>query len=742
MKPNVILALLAGLVVGFVVGRAVNGQSGSSGSTVMAPGGGGGGETEAALELKSADMPAGTFTGMTDSQKFAVMKVMNDNMCDCGCDKGTLAHCIKEDPNCPKSPAKLKQAVDLAKQGKSAQQIQAEMFGAAARVAAKPAANNDQQVFKVDDNGKLVHGDKNALVTIVEYSDYQCPFCGRANSTVEQLEKDYGDKVRVVMKQNPLPFHDRAKPAALAALAAGEQGKYTQMHHLLFTNQTKLDDASLEGYAKEAGVNVAKWKEDMKKPQYADLITKEQGEAAALGASGTPTFFINGRKLVGAMPIDQFKTVIDQEYTKADGLVRSGTPRDQVYAKVMATAGSAAPAAPAPAAPGPPPATAKKIEFPPDAPMKGSKTAKVTIVEWSDYQCPFCGRVEPTIKQVEDKYGKDVRIVWRNQPLPFHPNAKPAAIAAMAAGDQGKFWEYHDKLFANQQQLSPENYEKWAQELGLNMSRFKADVTSGKYDAKLAADMAAGAAAGANGTPTFFIDGRQVVGAQPLTAFTAVIDDELQKADKLLKSGVKPDKLYERLMADAAAAAPAPAAAAPAAPPAVQDVAVGAAPIKGPSNAPVTIVEWSDFQCPFCSRVEPTIKQIEDQYGSKVKVAWKNQPLPFHPFARPAAMAAMAANEQGKFWEYHDKLFANQQQLDRASLERYAQELGLDMSRFKAALDSNKFESQIQADSAEGTRLGANGTPTFFINGRQVIGAQPIEAFKSIIDEELKKKGR
>ena len=189
-------------------------------------------------------------------------------------------------------------------------------------------------------------------------------------------------------------------------------------------------------------------------------------------------------------------------------------------------------------------------------------------------------------------------------------------------------------------------------------------------------------------------------------------------------------------------AAPAMPQAAPAAPAVAANIDIAGAPVKGPKNAPVTIVAFSDFQCPFCSRVVPTLKEIEKQYEGKVKVAWKNQPLPFHNNARPAANAAMAANEQGKFWEMHDKLFANQGALDRQSLEKYGQEIGLDMGKFKAALDSNKFDAQITKDSNEGTALGANGTPTFFINGRQLVGAQPIEQFKTIIDEELKKKGK
>jgi protein-disulfide isomerase len=161
--------------------------------------------------------------------------------------------------------------------------------------------------------------------------------------------------------------------------------------------------------------------------------------------------------------------------------------------------------------------------------------------------------------------------------------------------------------------------------------------------------------------------------------------------------------------------------------------------VKGPKNAPVTIVEFSDFQCPFCKTVVPTLEALQKQYGSKLKIAFKNQPLPFHTNARLAAAASLAANAQGKFWEYHDKLFANQQALDRPSLDKYAAELGLDMGKFKSALDSNKFDAQITADATEATWAGVDGTPTFFINGRRLVGAQPIDEFKAIIQDELKK---
>jgi protein-disulfide isomerase len=381
------------------------------------------------------------------------------------------------------------------------------------------------------------------------------------------------------------------------------------------------------------------------------------------------------------------------------------------------------------------------VAIPAGSPRHGPKAAKVTIVEFSDFQCPFCGRVTPTVKEIEQKYPKDVALVFVNQPLPFHDKAQGAAQAFLAAHRQGKAWEMHDKMFANQQALTPTDLDKYAQEIGLNVARFKKDFDDPKIKEQIKSDQALATSVGANGTPTFMINGREVVGAQPFAAFQTVIDEEIKKADALLKSGTKIEDVYTKLMEQAAAAPPpAPAAAAPPPPAEKQDISVGDAPVKGPKNAPVTIVEWSDFQCPFCGRVIPTVKQIEDTYKGKVRLAFKHQPLPFHNNAEPAAEAAMAANEQGKFWEMHDKLFANQQSLDRPSLEKYAQEIGLNMSRFKAALDASKFKERIQKDSAEGMKVGANGTPTFFINGQKVEGAQPFENFKAVIDKELAKK--
>jgi protein-disulfide isomerase len=166
---------------------------------------------------------------------------------------------------------------------------------------------------------------------------------------------------------------------------------------------------------------------------------------------------------------------------------------------------------------------------------------------------------------------------------------------------------------------------------------------------------------------------------------------------------------------------------------------IGKAAVKGPSDAWVTIVEVSDFQCPFCGRVNPTLKQIQEKYGNDVRFVFKHNPLSFHPRAMPAAVAAECAKEQGKFWEMHDKMFANQQQLEDANLEGYAKEIGVDVGKWKQCYTAAPNRGDIQNDQRTAMTLGANGTPAFFINGRFLSGAQPFPAFDALVGEELNK---
>jgi protein-disulfide isomerase len=165
-------------------------------------------------------------------------------------------------------------------------------------------------------------------------------------------------------------------------------------------------------------------------------------------------------------------------------------------------------------------------------------------------------------------------------------------------------------------------------------------------------------------------------------------------------------------------------------------------PSRGPANAPVTIVEFSDYQCPFCERAERSVKEVLEKYGDKVRLVYRDFPLGNHANAGGAARAARCAGEQGKYWNMHAEIFADQSKLSANDLKALAKKTGVNQSQFDKCLDSGKYQAEVQKDFQAGQNLGVDGTPTFFINGRRLVGAQPFEKFKEVIDQELADKGQ
>ncbi len=155
---------------------------------------------------------------------------------------------------------------------------------------------------------------------------------------------------------------------------------------------------------------------------------------------------------------------------------------------------------------------------------------------------------------------------------------------------------------------------------------------------------------------------------------------------------------------------------------------------RGPENAAVTIVEYSDFQCPACGSAKPTIDQVLAKYPDKVKFIYKDFPLPFHSFAQKASEAAECAGLQNKYWDMFDKLFANQEALTTSDLKGYATEFGLDSEKFNTCLDSGATAADVAADIAEAKQSGVGATPTFFVNGQKVVGAYPFEFWQTLIE--------
>ncbi|MBX7077984.1 MAG: thioredoxin domain-containing protein [Nannocystaceae bacterium] len=192
--------------------------------------------------------------------------------------------------------------------------------------------------YDVDIGDAFTDGSADAKVTLVMFTDFQCPFCARADKTIVDLQKDYGSALRIVAKHNPLPMHTNAEAAARAAEAAGAQGKYWEMHRKLFENSRALTATDLDAYAKDLGLDMKRFAEDRDDAATTARIEAHKKQAMVLGARGTPSWFINGKFLSGAQPIEAFKTVIDAEIAEADRLIAAGTPAARVYGELMKTA--------------------------------------------------------------------------------------------------------------------------------------------------------------------------------------------------------------------------------------------------------------------------------------------------------------------------------------------------------------------------------------------------------------------
>lgn len=385
-------------------------------------------------------------------------------------------------------------------------------------------AIDDDTVWKVPVGKSPVLGPSDALVTLVVFSEFQCPFCERVRPTLMALKKRYGDQLRIVFKHHPLPFHNRAKAAAnftAEAFARGGHAKFWSAHDKLFSNHHALEDFDLERYASELGMSPTATMAAVRNEKHAATIEDDMALADEVEVRGTPHSFINGRRLSGSQPITKFEAIIDEEIGKAKLIVRAGIPASKLYAHIIKAGKTAAPpdkkTIPAPSA---------------HTPTLGAKNAKVTVTMFTDFQCPYCGRAVDTIKQVEKAYGNQVRIAFRHKPLPFHKQAMGAHEAAAEAFRQGgneKFWRMYEMLFADQKNLDRQTLEAHARALGLDMRAFGQALDSRRHKKAIEADIDISDDVDIDGTPAFVINGYFVSGAQPLSTFKRVIDRALRE---------------------------------------------------------------------------------------------------------------------------------------------------------------------------------------------------------------------
>ncbi len=589
-------------------------------------------------------------------------------------------------------------------------------------------------------------GEPDAPVTIVFVGDYQCPFSQRVSETIDRVREEYGPtRVRIVFRHNPLPFHREAWPAAEAAVVvhrlAGDDAFWV-FSRKAFQNRQGLTTDEFGTWAEAAGVDKTRFvaafenRSDESQPT-SDGSPSPAAKVAAdmlvnrkLGVTGTPSFHINGIVLPGAQPFERFKELIDEQLRQAAELAESGVPPRFVSAELTKKNFEGAP----------PPTLIKhqepdlnvwKIPVEPKDPQLGPKDALVTIVEWADFQCPFCFKVQQTLTRIREKYGDDVRIVWKDNPLPFHKQAAAAATLARIAFDQGgnaKFWEARALLFDNQKNLSEQTLQQISESLRIPWWKVSHALKHDKYGAFLLHSQDVAQDFNARGTPHFFINGRRLSGAQPFEKFVELIDEQLDKAQSMVASGTPRANVYAELMATAEE------------PTAPEKRTVESPtkdhPWRGARHPKVVVQLFSDLECPYSARVAPTLDLLLQRHKD-VRIVWRNMPLPFH---KNATLAAEAAHEvfvqQGNngFWKYNKALFADQAELDREHLDSYAQAQGIDMARFGKALEERTHQVHVEADMAVAKKAGMRGTPSFLVNDYFMSGAQPIRAFERLVE--------
>jgi protein-disulfide isomerase len=453
----------------------------------------------------------------------------------------------------------------------------------------------------------------------------------------------------------------------------------------------------------------------------------------AVGISGTPASLINGRYIIGAQPSEKFVAVIDEELAAARRMIAAGVPRDKVYAEAVAKNYKK----PEPPKAEPPDTTTVWKVAVGSSPVRGKATAQVTMIMFGDFECLFCAKAQATVKALEQEYGDKLRFVFKHNPLPFHKRAEPAAQLAAEARAQGgdaRFWEAHDLLFDNHKKLSDADLEEHAKTLKLQWKRTSAALAAHKHAAAIEADMIAADDLNARGTPTFFINGRRLVGNQPIKAFKAIIDEEVRKTDALLAAGTPAKKLYETLQKDGRDPPPPERIIVPA--PTAANPGKGAKP--GPN---VVIVQmFGDFECTYCERVEATMDELIAAFPGKVRVVWRQRPLPMHKQAQLAAEASVEAQAQkgdAGFWAFTKLLWEDQAGLDKEGLIKKATAAGLDAVKMRAALDAGTHQAAVKAEVALAESLKVTATPAFAVGDYYVGGAQALIRFKRAVQRAL-----
>jgi protein-disulfide isomerase len=327
---------------------------------------------------------------------------------------------------------------------------------------------------------------------------------------------------------------------------------------------------------------------------------------------------------------------------------------------------------------------------------------RVEVVLYSDFQCPYCAHFARAFRELQSKgvEGVQTTVRFKHFPLGMHPAAPLMHRAALAAGEQGKFWEMHDLLFANQAAFAPDKLTQYATELGLDAERFAKDLKSEGLGQLVEADKAEGERLGVQGTPTFFVNGRVYSGTRTYEQLRQLVEYEQRRMRAL--SEISDESLS-----------------------------------RGPSDAPVTLEIFADLQSPVSRPALDIVDEAVRRYPSKIRIQFRNFPLAFHPEAKLAHEAAMTAAARGRFWDFARHILSTQDALREQDLIAHAGRLGLDQEQFAELLRQHRYTPRVEADIEAGLKRGVRGSPVVFVNTHRIDGVPSLEKLIGYVESEL-----
>jgi len=454
------------------------------------------------------------------------------------------------------------------------------------RAGSAPSSRATDPAWVLGESWAHVRGPATAPVRVVIFTDLECPFCARLEGTLAEIEARYVGRVRWVFRHRVLAFHKNARSAALSAEAAGQQGKFWPYARALMLGgvtagrRPPLDEARQMAVAQELGLDLVRFRADRQDLAPNARIDADDRAALALGVTGTPTMFVNGRKVVGARPAAEISLVLDEELKRAETLAKSGAPPSRVadtatvlnrtfpWERVSSGPRGITPLpgqparrpmpqlAPAPveqtgpAQPGDPVQdhTVYRVPVTATAPRWGAEGAPLTFVVFHESLSKPSGQVWGTLRTLAQRHPGKVRFVYRNFDTGQLRHANLLGEAVYAAAAQGKWLELLEAVSKSTDGFDPADLKRIAEEVGLDPVRFEHAQREHVYGFEVAADTALARSLGVRAAPTVFLNGRRIVGTRSLEVFEAILRQELERADKLLKDGVPPAQLYDTLV--------------------------------------------------------------------------------------------------------------------------------------------------------------------------------------------------